>query len=284
MSKSSHLAPEEGLTIGAVAARTGVGIAVLRSWEARHGFPHPMRLPGGHRRYAEADVDRIRRVDAARAEGLSVEAAIQRVRREAAELDPSVFAGLRRRHPEVSVVRLTKGAALAVSHAIEDEHLARAERGVVLAAFQEERFLRASEARWQELARTASAAAVLADLSETRRNGRIWEVALDPVAPLRREWLVVCDGPAPACFAAWEVPASGAPLGRPPSGRRFESLWSTDPVVVRSAAELVIEVIATGSTDAAADLRAALPEVGRAPAPGHADRIAQRVVGLLDAA
>ena len=236
-----------------------------------------MRLPGGHRRYAEDDVERIRRVDALRAEGLSVEAAIQRVRRRV-DVDPSVFAGLRRRHPELPVVQLSKRAALAVSHAIEDEHLARAEPGLLVGAFQEERHYRASEERWQELARTATTTAVLADLATTRRNGRVWEVALAPEAPLRREWVVVCDGAAPACFAGWEIP--GVRRG----GRRFESLWSTDPTVVRTAAELAVDVVAGGAPEAAAELRAALADVGPDAAPGHADRIAQRIVGRLDAA
>lgn len=276
MSRSSHPAPEEGLTIGAVAARTGVGVAVLRAWEARHGFPHPMRLPGGHRRYAEEDVERIRLVEQARTEGLSIDAAIQRVLRRTPPGEPSVFAGIRRRHPETSVVRLTKAGALAVSRAIEDEHLSLGEPAVLLAAFQEERFHHASQARWQELARTATTTAVLATFPATRRVGRTWEVAIDDTQPLRREWLVVCDGPAPACFTAWEVP------GRQADGRTFEALWSTDPLVVRAATELTIEVVGARSPEAADDLRAAIGPLPLAPAPGHADRIAQRAVGRLD--
>lgn len=267
----------EGLTIGAVSARTGIGAAVLRAWEARHGFPHPDRLPGGHRRYTEADIDQLRKVEQARAEGLSIDAAIQRVRREEAQAEPSVFAGLRRRHPETSVVRLTKAAALAVSSAIEDEHLARAERAVLIGGFQEARYFRASEARWRELARTATTTAVLAALPASRREGRIWEVAVGDEEPLRREWLVVCDGPAPACFTAWEVPG-GVDRG----GRRFESLWSTDPAVVRSASLLAIEAVAATSPAAAADLRSALRPVALAPAVGLADRIGQRAVAALD--
>ena len=50
------------LTIAAVATRTGVSVATLRAWERRYGFPVPQRLPGGHRRYTEADVDAIERL------------------------------------------------------------------------------------------------------------------------------------------------------------------------------------------------------------------------------
>ena len=45
------------LTIGDLAARTGVPIATIRSWESRYGFPIPSRAPGGHRRYVEGDGD-----------------------------------------------------------------------------------------------------------------------------------------------------------------------------------------------------------------------------------
>src|SRR3712207_4853305 len=45
------------LTISDLAERTGVPPATLRSWESRYGFPRPIRLAGGHRRYAQRDVD-----------------------------------------------------------------------------------------------------------------------------------------------------------------------------------------------------------------------------------
>ena len=50
------------LTIGQLAARTGLTPEVLRMWETRHGFPVPVRLPSGHRRYTDADVDDVLRV------------------------------------------------------------------------------------------------------------------------------------------------------------------------------------------------------------------------------
>ena len=37
------------LSIGDVAAETGVGESTLRMWEARYSFPTPKRLPSGHR-------------------------------------------------------------------------------------------------------------------------------------------------------------------------------------------------------------------------------------------
>ena len=125
---------EGGLTIGAVAARTGLSVAVLRSWEERHGFPAPGRLEGGHRRYGEDDVARIIRVRDERQAGRSLEAAIEIARRafEPLPLDPrldgTTYAGLRRRRPDLEVHVLSRRAMLALSHAIEDECLAAADR------------------------------------------------------------------------------------------------------------------------------------------------------------
>ena len=65
-------------------------------WEQRHSFPVPERLPSGHRRYSESDVELVLRVLRERAAGLSLAAAIARVRDTEPEPASSIFAGLRR--------------------------------------------------------------------------------------------------------------------------------------------------------------------------------------------
>jgi DNA-binding transcriptional MerR regulator/methylmalonyl-CoA mutase cobalamin-binding subunit len=45
--------------MGAVARRTGVGEHTLRAWERRFGFPQPVRLPSGHRRYTADQVRQL---------------------------------------------------------------------------------------------------------------------------------------------------------------------------------------------------------------------------------
>ena len=59
-------------------ARTGVSEGTLRMWERRHGFPLPERLPSGHRRYRESDVELVLRVVRERDSGLSLAAATAR--------------------------------------------------------------------------------------------------------------------------------------------------------------------------------------------------------------
>jgi DICT domain-containing protein/predicted DNA-binding transcriptional regulator AlpA len=236
----------EGLTIREVAARTGVGQPTLRMWESRYGFPEPRRLPSGHRRYSEADCELIRQVVRERDAGLSLPAAVERARageRLADREEDSIFAGLRRRRPDLQPYLLPKRTLLALSHAIEDECCARAELPVVFGSFQRERFYRASERRWRELWRGAELAVVFADF-ERKRNprGAPAELPVDRSQPLGREWAIVCDAPRyAACMAARERPEQDE---LPDMERRFETIWSVEPAIVRSAARIGCELAA----------------------------------------
>ncbi|MCA1734084.1 MAG: MerR family transcriptional regulator, partial [Acidobacteria bacterium] len=49
-------------SIRAVTLHTGVGEHTLRAWERRFGFPVPVRLPSGHRRYTAEQVRKIVRI------------------------------------------------------------------------------------------------------------------------------------------------------------------------------------------------------------------------------
>lgn len=231
------------LTIREVAARTGVPAATLRMWETRHGFPVPTRLPSGHRRYSPADCEAIERVLAERAGGLSLHAAIERAVSAPPAEDPSLFAALRRARPELSPQVLPKRALIALSHAIEDEVCARAERPLLFGSFQRERFYRASERRWRELARTAELAIALADFERPRvRTRGVCELPLPEDAPMRREWALVCDGERlSVALTAWELTAE---TQVPDRDRRFETLWTVEPAAVRRVALRAAELAA----------------------------------------
>jgi DNA-binding transcriptional MerR regulator len=222
-----------GLTISAVAARTGLTAAALRAWEQRFGFPRPERLEGGHRRYDEADVERIARVVAERDAGRSLEAAIALVLQAsppaaADDADTSVFAGLRRARPDLPVHTLHRRTMLALSRAIEDESLASGERPHLFAAFQTRVAYHAARERWDDLIDTATATVVFADFPRPRRRGSLLEVPLRPGAPLRREWSVVTDAPgSAAAMAGWER-ADG----------RFEAVWTVEAGAVRLATQV----------------------------------------------
>jgi MerR family transcriptional regulator, light-induced transcriptional regulator len=281
----------DGLSIGELARRTQVPAPTLRSWEDRYGFPRPHRLAGGHRRYDHGDVGLIEAVVRLRASGMSLQAAISQATSQAAEAEPSVFAGLRRRHPALTLQVLRKVTLLALTRAIEDECCARAERPVLFAGFQRQRFFRHSEERWNELARTARLVVVFADFSESAEAGgrppggpAPIRVPLPEGAPARREWTLVCESrDYPACVTGWEFPGQREAAD---GDRRFEVIWSVDPQVVSSAA-MICAQLARSARPGLGRLLDALPSEPAPPASadlGRAAGLLSRMTSYLEKA
>ena len=224
-------------------------------WETRYGFPDPERLPSGHRRYSEDDIVRVRQVARDRDAGLSMKAAIDRARDLASEPEASIFAGVRRRRPDLQPYLLPKRTLIGLSHAIEDECAARAERPVLFASFQRMRFWEHAQPRWRELARTAHATIVFADFAEPNvpdDPGEAVELPIDRSDPLGREWSLVCDAPQyAACLSAWEPPGQGGVRDR---DRELETIWSVEPAVVREAARISKGIAARSAPDLVAPI------------------------------
>jgi hypothetical protein len=59
----------ELLSIGDICSETGLSADVVRVWERRYGFPVPVRLPSGHRRYRREDLNQLRLMAEAVAQG-----------------------------------------------------------------------------------------------------------------------------------------------------------------------------------------------------------------------
>ena len=267
-----------GLTIREMAARTGVAQPTLRMWESRYGFPVPERLPSGHRRYPESQVALVQQVARDRDSGLTMRAAIERVQRAAAVPEESIFAGLRRRRPDLVPYTLPKSTLIALSHAIEDECAARAERPVLFGSFQRERFYRHSESRWRELARTAEIAVVFADFPErSEPAGAPIEVPIDRSDPLGREWSLVCDAPEyAACLSAWEPPGQDDTRDR---DRMLETIWSVEPAVVREAARISKGIAARTAPDLVAPVDRLLDSTP--PASGEEFRLVSALTNRM---
>ncbi len=254
------------LSIGDLAERTGVSVPTLRAWESRHGFPVPVRRPSGHRRYRSGDVDRVREVVRHRDAGMRLDTAIARV---VGAVDPvvpvdgSVFATLRRDYPHLPVERLHKATLTALSWAIEDEFCAKADRAHLFGAFQQARHFAPSRRRWEELARVAGSAFVLAGFDDEGQeaaaaDAHVVRVPLPVGSPMRREWAVVCDSAElPVVLTAWELP--GQELV-PDERRLFEAIWSVEPGPVRLAARLCAGVAAGADPAAAAPVLFALAD------------------------
>jgi len=69
-----------GLTIGDLAARTGLAVSAIRFYET-HGIVKPLRNKGGHRRYGRSDIRRLSFVIAAQKLGFSLSEIAPHLRR-----------------------------------------------------------------------------------------------------------------------------------------------------------------------------------------------------------
>jgi DICT domain-containing protein/predicted DNA-binding transcriptional regulator AlpA len=270
---------ETAYGIGEVVERTGVAEATLRMWERRYGFPSPDRLASGHRRYSERDIEQIRSVAAKRTSGLSLPVAIEQARWVGSHPAVSVFAALRRRRPDLEPRVLIKPMMVALSHAIEDEVLARAQRSIVFGSFQRERFYRQAQERWAELSRTADLAVAFADFGRLRRpRGEPVEVPVPREHPLNREWALVCEGEDFAlCLTGWEPP--GSP-GMADDRRRFEAVWSVEPEVVREASRICAAIAAAEHPQLADAVRSRL-DMTMSLAPESQLRLASAVTARM---
>jgi DICT domain-containing protein len=254
------------LPVGELARRSGVAAATLRTWEARYGFPTPVRGAGGHRRYDPRLVGQVAEVARLRRAGLSVPAAVDAARRTATPPPRSFVAALRSAGDGLTGHVLGKRTLGAVTTAVEDECLARASRPVLIGAFQRARFYRQSAPRWEELARTSGGTVVFADFEAARqRAGHPSEVPLAADSPVRREWALVCDADGfSAGIAGWELPS---PPGTADRDRRFETVWTLDPRAVREATRVGISLLEETDPELSSRLSAALPEVVEPASP-----------------
>jgi DICT domain-containing protein len=251
-------------------------------WESRHGFPSAVRLSSGRRTYTEADVAAVSQVRRWRDQGLSLSAAIARVRAEPSSQPGSVFAALRRRRADLQPMLLRKPAMVALSRAIEDEYSSHGQPGVLIGSFQRERFYRQSTRRWRELARTSKAAVALADFAGLRTpDAGPTEVPVPRENPLSREWTLLVRAPdLEACLAGWE---RATPTPVPDGARTFEVVWSFDPEVVQTALEALVDLVGTvtGHSAVAIPERLLDPPGPSPPELRSAGWLAQRTIGYL---
>ena len=271
------------LTIGELAGHTGLTPQQLRMWETRYGFPEPIRLPSGHRRYTGTHVRAVQRVLHERDRGMRLEQAIESAQRaEDVTFTGSVYAALAQRHPGLASYTLTKRTLLALSWAIEDEATASATRGVLVGTFQRGRYFGQSQRRWEELARTARCSLAMADFESHDDASAPARVALPPDSPLLREWIVVHDSPTlAATLVAWELPGQEA-VAEPE--RHFEALWSVDGRIVRDAATVSAQAAAALGSATGHRALSVLEELP-SPAPASlttANAVFNRMVAYTD--
>ena len=273
------------LAIKDVAERTGIAPGTIRMWEQRYGFPEPQRTQSGYRRYTDDDVEALRRVASFRRVGLSIPAAIERVRTDDVGSDrPSIYAAVANLDPSARPQLLRKSTLVALSQAIEHEALARAASPVLFASFQEERFYRPAERRYRRLAAQSDAACVFAAFGEARRpRGGPVELPIDVDDAIGNEWAVIVDAPGYcASLLAWEHPREEAVDAE----RRFEAIWTVHPRATRRAAQVAAKLAGQIDPGYGAELDALLadrPLAVESPAPGLT-ALANRAIAYIEGA
>ena len=278
--------------IGALAERTGTTPGVLRTWENRYGFPSGRRTASGHRRFSDADVRQVLEVLELREGGLPLQVAIETAVRRAessataGEAVESVHAALVDRFPGLRPLRLSRRALIAASYAIEDEALARADHPLVLGAFQQGHHFDRVRRRWDELARTASWSAVLADFAGDGGERSARDASgpvlcqLDERSPLLREWTVVTVSESRAAvLSAWEVPSADGS-----TTSSYESVISTRRPVATAAGRVLVSAAARSGADVPADVARLLgdPADRVGGESGEGDRMWLRALAHLD--
>ena len=288
---SASGSPEGLLTIAEMSRQSGVAASDLRNWESRYGFPSPQRSQNGRRLYTLSDKDTVLRVLAHREAGLSLAGAINLALSTTPATttqsgEASLFASLRRSHPELPVHVLDKRTLLALTRAIEDCCFATAQKPILVGAFQEQRHFRPAEARWTDMASSSLRTIAFAATGTQGPQGPqgsigslITSIALPDGSPLRREWALICDAvEQPACVVGRERP--GQERSADPT-RIFETIWSVDPTVVRQASRVALSIAARHNHDVP-DIDSILADRAAVPARVDARHISELLGRTLE--
>ncbi len=277
------------LPIKEVAEQSGIASGTLRMWEQRYGFPKPQRTSNGYRSYSAEDVETLRRVQAYRHRGLSIASAIERAIEDGSHSDrPSLYAAVAASGRDIRPQILRKSTLIALSRAIEHETLASAAAPVLIGAFQHESFYRAVEPRYRRMAKQADIAVVFADFEAERSpSGGPVEIPIAPEDALGNEWAVVVDAPGySACLLAWEQPGVTEPGEDDDGDRRFEAIWTLDPVATRRAAQAAARLVARADPSLGAELDQILLErpLAIADSAPALTALTNRIVAYLETA
>lgn len=140
-----------------------------------------------------------------------------------------------------------KSSLTALSHAMEDQILAGADRALVIACFQRERFYRQEAHRYRRIGTTTDQLYVMAaPETEFKSGSDVHEtVAFEPSDGLANEWhLLVLAEQYACCLVCRESNSNGiadSELNGMDQARRFEGIWTFDRLVCTKVGELLLE-------------------------------------------
>ncbi len=224
-----------GLAIKDVAEHTGLAAGTIRMWEQRYGFPEPQRTESGYRRYSQDDVETLRRARRATATaGCRCPPRSTAPARAADRRDqPSIYAAVAATDHGARPQVLRKSTLVALSRAIEHETLANAAAPVLFGAFQHEEFYREVEPRYRRIARQSRRRVRVRRLRAVRRRAGRPGRGPDRRTTTRSATSGRSSSTRPgyaACLLAWEHARRHRAREPERHDRRFESIWTVDPL------------------------------------------------------
>jgi signal transduction histidine kinase/BarA-like signal transduction histidine kinase len=201
------------------------------------------------------------------------------------DVHASLYRALREARPDVRPILASKATLVATSHLVEDLVASADARHVLMSGFQHGRHWEAERARYLELSDAGDVIAVFAG----REPPPEWEVdhvgvRLRAGDPLTQEWFVLALGPEVAVTLCGLDAGPDEEDAQEEGARLFEVLWSFDPDLAETAAQIVLRELAKVAPERAAQAAEAVRAVG--PAPRTARAVAREadelVAGLVD--
>lgn len=175
----------------------------------------------------------------------------------------SLLQTLQQEQPQLRSQIYFKSALTALSHALEDIVLAKSDRPLVIANFQQERYYRPEVRRYERIGRKTDQVYVLA--APERESGfavtsKLYEaIPLSSLDDLAQEWhLIILGSGYAACLICREQPQPFVI----DAARRFEGFWSFDRPTCSRAAQWLLEQVVERRPELKSKVKKALNTYG----------------------
>ncbi len=201
----------------------------------------------------------------------------------------SVLSELLGRHPELRPHLYFKSSLTALSRSMEDLVLAGADRPLVIATFQEERFYRQEAHRYQRIAAQSDRVFVLSVMEGKATAPDYTLIPLSAEDSLAQQWnLIAIGAQSAACLICQERQGEWMDLKGLESSQRFDGIWTFDRQVAIDAAQILLERIIQHRPRLKKQIQQLQKELLAAPvtndaAANSADAFVQRLVTYLQA-
>ena len=183
-------------------------------------------------------------------------------------VEDSLFDRLRAADPAITTLSVTKSTLVATSHLIESLVYAHPERCVLVSGFQHGRYWAGERDRYLQLSDDHDVIALFAG-KEPPAGSAVDHVGLRLRTgdPLAQEWFVLAVGPGLAitlCGLDGDAHSvAQAPVRE--AERVFDVVWSLDPEVAATAAQVVVAGVQRTAPGRAQEVAAVLAKAGRRP-------------------